>query len=101
MTTRAASASRKPPASPINIVPKQGGNNLSGMVFVLGFSKGMQSRQLHDELQRAAPCSRTRLPRLRLQRRRRRPIVKDKLWYYMSVRPAGAAAGHAETCTTT
>src|SRR4030095_3146346 len=34
----------------VNIVPKQGGNSMSGMLFYSGFSKGMQSSNYDPEL---------------------------------------------------
>jgi len=74
----------------INIVPKQGGNNLSGMVFGSGFSKGMQSNNYDDEL--AARGVRAPNPVYHVYDFNVAvggPIVKDKLWFYMSVRQQG------------
>jgi hypothetical protein len=38
----------------MNIVPRQGGNTMSGLLFASGFSEGMQSDNYSDELRRAA-----------------------------------------------
>ncbi len=58
----------------MNIVPKQGGNSLSGLFAVSGFSKAMQSDNYTDELRaRGASDADADLPRLRRQRGGRRP----------------------------
>src|SRR6187455_925749 len=74
----------------INIVPKQGGNNLSGMVFGSGFSKGMQSDNYDAELQaRGVRAPNPVYHVYDFNVAVGGPIVKDKLWFYMSVRQQG------------
>ena len=44
----------------MNIVPKQGGNRMSGLVAASGFSKSMQSNNYTEELKAREPARRTR-----------------------------------------
>jgi Carboxypeptidase regulatory-like domain len=74
----------------VNIVPKQGGNTFSGLVFYSGFSKGMQSSNYDSEL--AARGVLQPNPVFHVYDFNTAvggPIVKDKLWFYMSVRWQG------------
>ena len=74
----------------MNIVPKQGGNRVSGLAFVSGFSEGMQSDNFTDELQsRGATQPNPVFHVYDVNASIGGPIVKDKLWYYMSVRQQG------------
>ena len=75
----------------MNIVPKQGGNRLSGMFATSGFSKAMQSDNYTDELR--ALGAGTPNPTYHVYDVNAAvggPIVRDKLWYYMSVRRQGS-----------
>ena len=75
----------------MNIVPKQGGNTVSGLVATSGFSKGMQSNNYTDELK--AKGAGTPNPTYHVYDFNAAiggPIIKDKLWYYMSVREQGS-----------
>jgi hypothetical protein len=75
----------------MNIVPKQGGNSMSGLVALSGFSKGMQSNNYDDALK--AKGAGTPNPTYHVYDFNAAvggPIVKDKLWYYMSVREQGS-----------
>jgi hypothetical protein len=75
----------------MNIVPKQGGNRISGLVAVSGFSKAMQSNNYTDELK--AKGAGTPNPTYHVYDFNvgvGGPIIKDKLWYYMSVRQQGS-----------
>src|SRR3954470_9936694 len=75
----------------MNIVPKQGGNRVSGLIATSGFSKGMQSNNYTDELK--AKGAGTPNPTYHVYDFNAAvggPIVKDKLWYYMSVREQGS-----------
>jgi hypothetical protein len=75
----------------MNIVPKQGGNRISGLVATSGFSKGMQSNNYTDELK--AKGAGTPNPTYHVYDFNLAvggPIVKDKLWYYMSIREQGS-----------
>jgi hypothetical protein len=74
----------------INIVPKQGGNSLSGLGFVSGFSKGMQSSNYSDELKARGVTQPNPVYHVYdVNVAVGGPIVKDKLWFYMSVRQQG------------
>jgi hypothetical protein len=75
----------------MNIVPKQGGNQLSGMFAVSGFSKAMQSDNYTDELRllgAGAPNPTYHVYDVNVAVGG--PILRDKLWYFMSVRRQGS-----------
>jgi hypothetical protein len=74
----------------MNIVPKQGGNRLTGLAFLSGFSEGMQSDNFTDELKnRGATQPNPVYHVYDFNASIGGPIVRDKLWYYMSVRQQG------------
>jgi hypothetical protein len=74
----------------MNIVPRQGGNMLTGLLYVSGFSQGMQSNNFTDELKARGATQPTPLYRVYdLNMAVGGPIVQDKLWYYMSFRIQG------------
>jgi hypothetical protein len=83
----------------MNIVPKQGGNTLSGLFYVSGFSKGMQADNFTDELKTRASIPGTNATTTTqptpvyhvydVNGALGGPIMKDQLWYYMSVRAQG------------
>jgi Carboxypeptidase regulatory-like domain len=75
----------------MNIVPKQGGNSFSGLAFVSGYSKGMLADNYNDELKaqgvtQPAPVYRVYDFNIAAGG----PIVRDKLWYFVSVREQGS-----------
>ena len=75
----------------MNIVPKQGGNSFSGLAFVSGYSKGMLADNYDDDLKSrgvSVPAPVYRVYDFNIAAGG--PIVKDKLWYYMSVRQQGS-----------
>ncbi|MEP7310700.1 MAG: carboxypeptidase regulatory-like domain-containing protein [Acidobacteriota bacterium] len=75
----------------MNIVPKQGGNNLSGLFAGSGFSGGMQSNNYSSDLQaRGAGAPNPTYHVYDVNAAVGGPIMKDKLWYYMSVREQGS-----------
>src|SRR6478609_5521841 len=75
----------------MNIVPKQGGNRLSGLIASSGFSKGMQSNNYTDELKaKGAGAPNPTYHVYDVGASLGGPIVKDKLWYYMSWRQQGS-----------
>ncbi|HKE83403.1 MAG TPA: carboxypeptidase regulatory-like domain-containing protein [Vicinamibacterales bacterium] len=75
----------------MNIVPKQGGNRLSGLAFVSGFSEGMQADNFTPELQaRGATLPTPVFHVYDVNVAVGGPIVKDRLWYYLSVRQQGS-----------
>jgi len=75
----------------MNIVPKQGGNNLSGLVAASGFSRGMQSNNYTDALKaKGAGAPNPTYHVYDFNAAVGGPILRDKLWYYMSVREQGS-----------
>ncbi|HTM03079.1 MAG TPA: carboxypeptidase regulatory-like domain-containing protein [Vicinamibacterales bacterium] len=75
----------------MNIVPKTGGNRFSGLVALSGFSKGMQSDNYTDELKnKGAGTPNPTYHVYDFNIAAGGPIVKDRLWYYMSVREQGS-----------
>jgi len=74
----------------MNIVPKQGGNRLSGLAFVSGFSKGMQSDNFTDELRARGATQPTPVYRVYdVNTSIGGPIKQDTLWYYFTFRVQG------------
>ena len=74
----------------MNIVPKQGGNTMSGLFAASGFSGGMQSDNYSSDLQsRGAGTPNPTYHVYDVNGAVGGPIMKDKLWYYMSVREQG------------
>ena len=74
----------------MNIVPKQGGNRFSGLAFVSGFSKGMQSDNFTSELQSRGATQPTPVYRVYdVNASAGGPIVQDRLWYYGTFRVQG------------
>ena len=86
----------------VNVIPKSGGNTMSGLVFASGFGKGMQSSNFDSEL-RVTRChaAESGVPRLRFQRRGRRAHHQGQALVLHERPPAGVAAEHAATCTST
>src|SRR5438874_3670726 len=75
----------------MNIVPKQGGNRLSGLIAGSGFSKAMQSNNYSADLQaRGAGAPNPTYHVYDFNAAIGGPILQDKLWYYMSVRQQGS-----------
>jgi hypothetical protein len=74
----------------MNIVPKQGGNSLSGLFAASGFSGGMQSDNYSSDLvSRGAGTPNPTYHVYDVNGAVGGPIMKDKLWFYMSVREQG------------
>jgi len=74
----------------MNIVPKQGGNTMAGLFFVSGFSQGMQSNNYTPELQASGVTQPTPVYHVYdVNGSVGGPILKDKLWYFVSVREQG------------
>jgi hypothetical protein len=74
----------------MNIVPRQGGNTMSGLLFASGFSEGMQSDNYSDELRARGVTQPTPVSRVYdVNTAVGGPIVQDRLWYYMSLRWQG------------
>src|SRR5438477_13099275 len=90
MTTSGGLGEAETAGLTMNIVPKQGGNTTSGLFFVSGFSKRMQSDNFTDELKaRGATQPNPVYHVYDVNGSVGGPIKKDKLWYYMSVREQG------------
>src|SRR6187455_1555077 len=69
----------------MNIVPKQGGNSFSGMAFASGYSEGMLADNFTDELKARGATVPTPVYHVYdFNVAAGGPIVKDRLWYYMS-----------------
>jgi hypothetical protein len=90
MTTSGGLGESETAGLQMNIVPKQGGNRLSGLAFISGFSKGMQSDNFTAELRSRGATQPTPVTRVYdVNTAVGGPIVQDKLWYYFSFRVQG------------
>jgi hypothetical protein len=90
MTTSGGLGEMETAGLTMNIVPKQGGNTMSGLFAVSGFSKGMQSDNFTDELKARGATQPTPVYHVYdINGAVGGPILKDKVWYYMSVREQG------------
>jgi hypothetical protein len=90
MTTSGGLGESETAGLTVNIVPKQGGNSMSGLVFYSGFSKGMQSSNYDSELASRGVLQPNPVYHVYdFNTAVGGPIVQDKLWYYMSVRWQG------------
>src|SRR6187549_612010 len=90
MTTSGGLGEAETAGLAVNIVPRQGGNRVSGLAFVSGFSEGMQSDNFTEELKaRGATQPNPVYHVYDFNASVGGPIKKDTLWYYMSVRAQG------------
>ena len=91
MTTSGGLGENETAGLTMNIVPKQGGNSMSGLFFASGFSEGMQSDNFTDELKSRGATQPTPVTRVYdVNMAVGGPILRDKLWYYMSGRVQGS-----------
>src|SRR5688572_19791058 len=91
MTTSGGLGESETAGLTMNIVPRSGGNNLSGLAFASGFSEGMQSDNYTPELVSRGAIQPTPLTRVYdVNLAVGGPIVRDRLWYYMSGRVQGS-----------
>ena len=91
MTTSGGLGESETAGLTMNIVPRQGGNSLSGLFFASGFSEGMQSDNFTEELQaRGAREPATVFRVYDINGAVGGPIVRDRLWYYFSARVQGS-----------
>ena len=91
MTTSGGLGESETAGLTMNIVPKQGGNTMSGLFFVSGFSKGMQADNFTDELRARGATQPASVYRVYdVNTAVGGPIVKDTLWYYFSARVQGS-----------
>ena len=90
MTTSGGLGENETAGLTVNIVPRQGGNNFSGMVFAAGFSQGMQSSNYDPELAARGVLQPNPLYHVYdFNTAVGGPVVRDKLWFYMSARWQG------------
>jgi hypothetical protein len=90
MSTSGGLAESETAGLTINVVPKQGGNTMSGLAYVSGFSQGMQSNNYTPALAASGVSQPDPVYHVYdVNGAVGGPIVKDKLWYYMSVREQG------------
>jgi hypothetical protein len=66
----------------MNVIPKSGGNNLSGSAYFSGFSERMQSDNWTPELGIAAPVPTKKVYDLTASVGG--PLLRDRLWYFVS-----------------
>src|SRR5258706_9916717 len=75
----------------MNIVPKQGGNTMGGLMAGSGFSGSMQSNNYSQDLiARAAATPTPTYHVYDVSAGIGGPIMKDKLWFFMNVREQGS-----------
>jgi hypothetical protein len=75
----------------MNIVPKQGANIMSGLFFASGYSESMLSDNFTSELRSRGATQPTPITRVYdYNGAVGGPIIKDKVWYYMSARVQGS-----------
>ena len=90
MTTSGGLGESETAGLTINVVPKQGGNKQSGLLFVSGFSQGMQASNYTSELAARGVLQPNPVYHVYdVNAAFGGPFIKDKLWYYFSVREQG------------
>ncbi len=72
----------------MNVVPKYGGNAISGMAYFSGFSEGMQSDNWTADLGIAAPVPSKKVYDVTASVGG--PIARDRLWYFISATTKGS-----------
>ncbi len=91
MTTSGGLGESETAGLTMNIVPRQGGNSLTGLFFASGFSEGMQSDNFTDELRARGATQPASVYRVYdVNTAVGGPIVRDRIWYYMSARVQGS-----------
>ena len=90
MTTSGGLGETETAGLTINLVPRTGGNTFSGLAYVSGYGKRMLADNFDAELQNAGASVPTPVYRVYdVNTAVGGPIVRDRLWYYMSVRVQG------------
>lgn len=90
MTTSGGLGESETAGLTMNIVPKQGGNKMSGLLFLSGFSQNMQADNFTDELRARGATQPTPVFHVYdVNTAVGGPIVADRLWYYLSLRWQG------------
>jgi hypothetical protein len=91
MTTSGGLGESETAGLTMNIIPRQGGNSMSGLFFASGFGEGMQSDNFTQELQsRGATQPATVYRVYDVNGAVGGPIMRDRLWYYFSTRVQGS-----------
>jgi len=82
----------------INIVPRSGGNILSGTLFGMGAGNGMQSNNFTQELKDAGLRSPSELDKVwDVNFSLGGPIMQDKLWFFGTLRSMGSFLSISDT----
>jgi carboxypeptidase family protein len=82
----------------INIVPRSGGNTLSGTLFAMGAGDGMQSNNFTQELKDAGLRSPSKLDKVwDVNFSMGGPIMRDKLWFFGTIRSMGSFLSISDT----
>ena len=91
MTTSGGLGESETAGLTMNIIPRQGGNSMTGLFFASGFTEGMQSDNFTEELRsRGATQPATVYRVYDVNGAVGGPIVRDRLWYYGSIRFQGS-----------
>src|SRR5438552_845063 len=90
MTTSGGLGEAETAGLQINIVPKQGGDRVSGLLFASGFSEGMQASNYTPELATRGVTQPNPVYHVYdINVAVGGPIAKDQVWYYVSLRQQG------------
>jgi carboxypeptidase family protein len=82
----------------INIVPRSGGNTMSGTLFLMGAGDGMQSNNFTQELKDAGLRSPSKLDKVwDVNFSTGGPIMRDKLWFFGTIRSMGSFLSISDT----
>ena len=82
----------------ISIVPRSGGNALSGTLFAMGAGDGMQSDNFAQELKDAGLRSPSKLDKVwDVNFSTGGPIMRDKLWFFGTLRSMGSFLSISDT----
>jgi hypothetical protein len=74
----------------MNVVPKTGGNTVSGAFFFSGLTEGMQSGNFTEELRARGLVAPTPLSKVyEINPSVGGPIVRDRVWYFVNARTQG------------
>jgi hypothetical protein len=80
----------------MQIVPRTGGNRLTGTIFATGVNEALQGSNWTDELRLAGLTAPAKILKLYdVQGSVGGPVWKDRLWYYFSWRELGSSDGVA------
>ena len=80
----------------MNVVPRTGGNRVSGSVFFSGTGEGLQSSNYTEELRLAGLTAAIPLSKVYdLNGAVGGPIMRDRVWYFVNARTQGSTRGIA------